>query len=114
MSISEQLTTFFQRLSATPAESFADVFLAGDKDGIRPVPREAFLASLPRRQEMFARAGVGEPLLDRLDFDELDEHYVLARTEWVAHPRRLVSSYLLHRTDNQSFQVVVYLNHQGL
>jgi hypothetical protein len=113
MTLRDELTIFFQRLSDRPAESFAETFLAGDKGGIRPVTREAFLRALPKRAEMFREAGVGEPVLAELSFEALDEHYVLARTEWAAGPIRLVSSYLLHRKDDGTLEVVVYLNHQG-
>ena len=111
--MTDELTSFFQQLSANPVESFADVFLAGDRDGIRPVTKDAFLQALPKRAEMFRQAGVGEVTLDRLSFDELDDRYLWARTEWNADPLRLVSSYLLER-DAGKLRVVVYLNHQGL
>jgi hypothetical protein len=115
---SSDVADFLRRLSAEPARSFAEVFLVGDAGGARPVTREAFLDALPLRAEMFARAGVGEPLLDRVAVTELDQHYLVARTEWTAPRRggdavRLVSSYLLHR-DGDDLRVVVYLNHRGV
>jgi hypothetical protein len=37
---------------------FAQVFLAADATGAKPVPRAAFLQALPRRVQMFADAGI--------------------------------------------------------
>jgi len=110
------LTAFFERFSTagTAGDCVADVFLAGDASGIKPVTRQAFLEALPKRAEMFAKAGLGTPVLQELTFEALDDHYLLARTEWVAGHVRLVSSYLLHRRDDGALHVVVYLNHEGL
>ncbi len=101
------------------AGCFADTFLAGDADGTRPVPRAAFLEALPRRREMFERAGIGPAALAGSSFDRLDDHYVLLRTTWAA-PRtdgggavELSSSFLLYR-DADAYVAVAYLNHRGL
>ncbi|MEV0232129.1 hypothetical protein [Nonomuraea sp. NPDC050786] len=99
---------------------FAEAFLAGDAAGARPVPRPAFLQALPGRAKMFADAGIGPAVLDSLTHEELDDHYVLARTTWTAHrtdggdPARLASSYVLHRDADGAYRIVVYLNHQGV
>ena len=120
-----EMTAFFAQFSSGSARldpellgaRFAEVFLVGDASGAKPVSREAFLRMLPQRAETFTRAGIGTPVLDQLTFDNLDDHYTLARTEWTA-PRdggdtvRLVSSYLLHRQDG-ALRVVAYLNHRG-
>ena len=101
------------------AECFGEVFLAADSAGARPVSRAAFLQALPRRAQMFADADVGRAQLDGLTYQQLDEHYLLARTEWTAprthggDPVRLTSSYLLRR-DGDGLCIVLYLNHQGL
>jgi hypothetical protein len=124
MTTRAELAAFFRHFSADAdrdalAGCFADAFLVGDASGARPVPRDAFLSSLPKRAELFARAGIGAPELDRLSFDDLDERYLWARTEWTA-PRaeggeiRLIASYLMHRQENGDLCVVVYLNHKGL
>ncbi|MFI9843585.1 hypothetical protein ACIHFD_41560 [Nonomuraea sp. NPDC051941] len=104
----------------TLAGCFAEVFLAGDAGGARPVPRPAFLQALPRRAQMFADAGIGPAALDTLTHQHLDDRYVLVRTEWTA-PRtaggehvHLSSSYLLHRDADDTYRIVAYLNHQGL
>lgn len=104
MTLRDDLTIFFHRLSDHPAESFADVFLSGDKDGIKPVTRQAVLKALPKRAKMFREAGVGEPTLASLSFEALDERFIPC----------LESSYLLHRMEDGTMQVVVYLNHKGL
>jgi hypothetical protein len=100
------------------AGCFGEVFLAADQDGARPVPRGAFLAALPRRARMFADAGVGPAALVSVTHQRLDEHYLLARTEWTA-PRTgggqvLLSSSFLLRRDADGLRVVLYLNHRGL
>ncbi|MFJ8579903.1 hypothetical protein [Micromonospora sp. NPDC093277] len=98
---------------------FADPFLLADDTGARPVSRAAFLAALPRRERMFADAGLGPAALTGVTCHRLDDRYVLARTEWDAPridggaPVHLASSYLLH-DDGGRFRVLLYLNHQGL
>jgi len=98
---------------------FADVFLAGDADGVRPVPRDLFLAAVPRRRKAFADAGVGQSSLMSYAASELDDHYVLVRTEWTAprlnggDPVELSSSFLLYRDVGPGI-AVAYLNHRGL
>lgn len=101
------------------ADRFADPFLSADRTGARPVPVTAFLAALPGRARMFADAGIGAATLASASHTQLDEHYVLVRTEWTA-PRtgggesvRLASSFLLH-DDGERLRVVLYLNHEGL
>ena len=98
---------------------FADPFLSADASGARPVPRDAFLAFLPRRARMFADAGVGPAALTELSADRLDPHYLLVRTTWAAprlaggEPVPLESSFLLH-DDGDRLRIVLYLNHRGL
>jgi hypothetical protein len=98
---------------------FADVFLAGDADGVRPVPRDLFLAAVPQRRKAFADAGVGQSSLRSYTADELDDHYTLVRTEWTAPrlnggaPVELSSSFLLYRNAGPAI-AVAYLNHRGL
>jgi hypothetical protein len=98
---------------------FADPFLSADASGSQPVPRAAFLQALPRRAKIFADAGLGAAVLESVTESRLDEHYVLARTEWTVprlaggDPVRLASSFLLHEVDGEQL-IVLYLNHQGL
>jgi hypothetical protein len=100
------------------ARCFADPFLSADASGSRSVPRAAFLQALPRRAQMFADAGIGAANLTSLTCDRIDDHYLLARTEWSAprtaggEPVHMASSYLLHEEGDQ-LRIVLYLNHQG-
>jgi ketosteroid isomerase-like protein len=101
------------------AELFAETFLAADPAGVQPVPRQAFLAALPRRAELFRSAGIARVVLVDLQHQPLDDTYVLARTDWRAErtaastPVRLSSTFILHR-DADRLRVVFYLNHQDL
>jgi ketosteroid isomerase-like protein len=101
------------------ARCFADPFLSADATGARPVPRAAFLRALPRRAQMFADAGLGAATLTELSHSRLDDHYLLARTQWCVprdaggEPLQLASSYLLH-DDGGELRIVLYLNHLGL
>jgi hypothetical protein len=125
-SLDEQVDAFFQRFARASADldldvlagCFGEEFLSADKDHVQAVPRQAFIGFLPKRAEMFAAAGIGPAELEQMTYQQLDEHYVLARTEWLA-PRaegdavRLSSSYLIHRRGSD-FRIVLYLNHRGL
>lgn len=101
------------------AHCFADPFLSADASGARPVPRATFLQVLPRRAKMFADAGVGASSLTAISHQRIDDHYLLARTEWQApradggEPVHLESSFLLH-DDGANLRIVLYLNHRGL
>jgi hypothetical protein len=101
------------------ARCFADPFLSADAGGARPVPRAAFLQALPRRAQMFADAGLGAATLTELSHSRLDDHYLLARTQWSVprdaggEPLQLASSYLLHDNGDE-LRIVLYLNHLGL
>jgi hypothetical protein len=111
------VAAFLRNLTSDPEEGFAETFLVGDKNGIHPVSRERFLRALPERAAMFARAGIGTPELADTTVTILDDHYLLARTRWVApraqgEPAQLASSYLLHH-DGTALRVVAYLNHRG-
>lgn len=97
---------------------FAETFLAGDAEGARPVPREAFLAALPTRLAAATAAGLGPAALVDLEIDRLDEHWAVARTRWLAprpgsEPLVMASTYLLHRRDG-AVRITAYLNHEGL
>jgi SnoaL-like domain len=98
---------------------FADVFIAADAQSARAVPRDAFVAAVPRRRQLFADTGVGTAALNSHTIQELDDHHLLVRTEWTApmlaggEPLHLSSSFLLRRT-GESLTALVYLNHRGL
>jgi hypothetical protein len=101
------------------ADCFTDPFLSADATGARAVPRAALLQALPRRAQMFADAGVGAARLTSISHDRLDDHYLMARTQWTAprtagaEPLHLASSFLLH-DEGEHLRIVLYLNHQGL
>jgi ketosteroid isomerase-like protein len=125
--LDNQVEAFFATFTAASeqldldrlAELFAETFLAADPAGAQPVPRQAFLAALPRRAELFAAAGIARVVLTGLQHQVLDDTYVLARTDWRAErtgastPVRLSSTFILRR-DADRLQVVFYLNHQDL
>ena len=101
---------------------FADAFMAADPSGAQPVPLAGFLSVLPRRKAMFAAAGVGRASLTDLTFSNLDEHYLLVRTRWIAerqggsagqHSVTLRSTFILRHTED-GLRIVFYLNHQDL
>ena len=122
-----QVQAFFDTFTAASdqldtdrlAELFAETFLAADPAGVQPVPRQAFLAALPRRAELFGAAGITRVVLVDLHHHALDDTYVLARTDWRAEragastPVRLSSTFILRREEDR-LQVVFYLNHQDL
>lgn len=125
--LDDRLRRFFETFArasdpvdpAALAGCFHDVFLAGDGSGATAVPRAAFLRALPDRVRQFAAAGLRPATLDRITHQELDEHYVLVRTEWTAArtdggpPATLSSSFLLHRNADD-LRIVAYLTHRGL
>ncbi|WP_436526757.1 nuclear transport factor 2 family protein [Actinoplanes sp. HUAS TT8] len=119
MSSVEQFFDTFTTLAPDQiGDCFADHFLIADPTGARPISRADFLHALPRRAEMFATLGIGRAELSELTSTRLDQHYVLARTEWTAprltggDPVTMISSYLLH-DDGTGLQVVLYLNHKS-
>jgi ketosteroid isomerase-like protein len=122
-----QVEAFFDTFAAASdqldtdrlAGLFAETFLAADPAGVQPVPRQAFLAALPRRAELFGAAGITRVILVDLHHHALDDTYVLARTDWrgertgASIPVRLSSTFILRR-DADRLRVVFYLNHQDL
>lgn len=117
---------FFERYQSageTPGstvltESFHEVFLSLDPAGVASVLREALVAALPRRKELFAAVGAGEPELTAISEIPLDELHTLVRTTWAVpvdggEPLTLASDFLLRRVES-SWQIVVYLNHQDV
>ena len=125
VSPADRVHAFFDRFAAASrsldsgvlGRCFADQFLSADATGAQPVTREAFLDALPRRVEMFAKAGIDPGArLERIEQIALDDHYVLVRTQWQAsrtgggEPLSLASSFLLH--DGEDLRIVLYLNHE--
>jgi len=112
----------FERRGADPesdaGEQFADQFVTSGPQQAMVVTREALVASLPRRRQMFAGAGVGSArCIDAAQLD-LDDHHLLVRSDWDAdrtgaEPLRLESTFLLRR-DNDGPRILAYLNHRDI
>lgn len=87
--ISSRMAEFlesFERSRKENAEAhtalYAETFLAGGPDGARCVRAEDFLKALPRRKEMFERAGCRRTELAGVTETPLGERYSMARTKW--------------------------------
>lgn len=103
------------------SRQFADPFMSADPGGVQTVPKAAFLAALPAREKLFASAGARGMRLTGITETPLDDHYILADTEWEtepasddAKPLTLSSAFVLRRTPEGGLQVVFYLNHQDV
>ena len=100
------------------AAQFADTFMNADPQGVMPVPKAAFIATLPQREKMFQAAGIRRIRLAAVRETVLDPMYILASTDWIAESIDgaeipLASSFILRRQAS-SFVVVFYLNHQDI
>jgi hypothetical protein len=112
----------FERRGAEPesdaGEQFADQFISADPHQTMVLTRDILVASLPRRRQMFAEVGVGSArCVDAVQLD-LDDRYLLVRSEWDAdrtggQPLRLESTFLVRREDDGP-RIVVYLNHRDI
>ena len=120
---------FFQRYdrashdfdSDALTSSFYDVFLSMDASSAVALSRQALLAALPRRRQLFQ--AIGSDGLELADISEmpLDDLHTLVRTSWnlrVRHeppggPLRLRSTFIL-RKDDGAWRIVLYLNHQDM
>jgi len=103
-----------------PGELFGDVFLSGDPSGVVSVPRAAFLAALPAREQMFRSAGWKDPELETARYEPLGEHYGALLTTWQmsdlegsGRTVQLRSTFVLRLHDRRA-EVVAYLNDQDL
>jgi hypothetical protein len=61
---------------------YAPYFLSADPNGTQPVPRDALLAALPKRSEMFASVGGTAIHLTGIRETRLDANYVLVDSDW--------------------------------
>ena len=126
--VSAEVRAFYDRFERasdtldvdTFAMQFAEVFMSADPNGVKAVPRDGFLAALPRRQKLFDQIGVSAIRLTELTETRLDDSYLLVHTQWAADlrdpsqpPLALSSSFILRR-DGESLAVVFYLNHQDI
>jgi hypothetical protein len=121
--------TFFQRYdrashdfdSEALTSSFCEVFLSMDASSAVALSRQALLAALPRRKQLFE--AIGSDGLELADISEmpLDDLHTLVRTSWNLrmheHPPRgpvcLRSTFIL-RKDDGAWRIVLYLNHQDM
>lgn len=112
----------FERRAAAPesdaGDQFADRFIAADPGQTMVLSREVLVASLPRRREMFAAAGVGAARCVEAVQLDLDSRHLLVRSDWDADrtdgpPLRLESTFLLRREDDGP-RILVYLNHRDI
>jgi hypothetical protein len=98
---------------------YAPFFLSADPNGTQPVPRDAFLAALPKRREMFASVGGTVSHLTGIRETRLDANYVLVDTDWVMSVGSggkdidLSSTFILRKEGNE-LRIVLYLNHQDV
>jgi hypothetical protein len=98
---------------------YAPFFLSADPNGTQPVPREALLAALPKRREMFASVGGTVAHLTGIRETPLDASYVLVDTDWAmsvgtdGEPIHLSSTFIL-RKEGHELRIVFYLNHQDV
>ena len=120
---------FFQRYdrashdfdSDALTSSFCDVFLSLDASSAVALSRQALLAALPRRKQLFE--AIGSDGLELADINEmpLDDLHTLVRTSWNLRmheqpprgPVCLRSTFIL-RKDDGAWRVVLYLNHQDM
>jgi hypothetical protein len=120
---------FFQRYdrashdfnSEALTSSFCDVFLSLDASSAVALSRQALLAALPRRKQLFE--AIGSDGLELADISEmpLDDLHTLVRTSWNLRmhqepprdPICLRSTFIL-RKDDGAWRIVLYLNHQDM
>jgi hypothetical protein len=101
--------------------SFCDVFLSLDASSAVALSRQALLAALPRRKQLFE--AISSDGLELADISEmpLDDLHTLVRTSWnirMHHeppcgPICLRSTFIL-RKDDGAWRIVLYLNHQDM
>jgi hypothetical protein len=120
---------FFQRYdrashdfdSEALTSSFCEVFLSMDASSAVALSRQALLAALPRRKQLFE--AIGSDGLELADISEvpLDDLHTLVRTSWNLRmherpprgPVCLRSTFIL-RKDGGAWRIALYLNHQDM
>ena len=125
-SVTAEVRAFFDEFERNSAElaidriaaQFADIFLNADPQRVMPVPKAAFIAALPQRDEMFQAAGISRIRLASVRETVLDPIHILAATDWIAESTDgaeipLASTFILRR-QGSSFVVVFYLNQQDI
>ena len=100
---------------------FWAVFMSLDASSATTLSRQALLAVLPRRKQLFE--AIGSDGLELADINEmpLDDLHTLVRTSWNLRMRNqpprdpvcLRSTFIL-RKDDRAWRIVLYLNHQDM
>ena len=117
----------FAELNAggTPANvalMFSDTFLAAGPQGTQCIRNEDFARALPKRKEVFDRAGLKKTNLVSVEESMLDGRYALAKTQWRFQFERagldstdvLVNSTYIVDCGAEPWKIVMYLAHQDI
>jgi hypothetical protein len=96
---------------------FASTFLYAGPEGAQAMDLGVFTQALPRRRELFDRAGHRSTRLVSVDAKAISAAYTLAETEWSFQFDHTEitnrASFLLHNTGN-GWKIVLYLPHQDI
>lgn len=128
--VRDSVAEFFDRFdraddapdSVDAAALFHPTLLNLDPVSVGMVTREQVVASLPLRKQFFAELGISRMRLESLSESPIDDRHTLVRSTWrlettpdsaTANGTLFTSTYLLRKAGN-TWQVVVYLNHQDL
>lgn len=108
----------YDRLGSSPDSDvgslFAEQFLVLDPNRALVLSREALIASLPMRRQMFENAGVAPLRRIRASQMVLDDNHLLVTTDWQAdrvlgEPLVIESTFLIRR-EKEGLRVLTYLN----
>lgn len=127
--MSDSIKQFFQDFenasnnfnAVRSAEQFSDVFLHADPQGVRAVPKDAFIASLGKRKAFFDSLGLQSTELSVTEEIPLNASYTLAKvrvnmhfgTASEAKEVEQTANYII-KTDGPSPVIVFYMNDQLL
>ena len=101
---------------------YADPFMFADPSGVRVVPKERFLAALPRRREFFDTLGHKSTEILSVHETVLDDRYVMARVAFrMVFERsptqrmdaRVESTFIMQVAD-ASPTIVLHIDHEDL
>lgn len=128
--VSEPIRTFFQEFEdagnnfdlEASVEQFSETFMHADPSGVRAVPRNGFLQSLPKRKAYFDAIGLRKTRLEVVEEIPLNAVYTLAKVavtmDFVAKNGESktvpqTASYIV-KMGGDTPQIVFYLNDQML
>lgn len=108
--------------TAALVSHFAAVFLAAGPQGSSCVRREDFALAVPKRKQLFDNLGCVATELVRIQTEQLDARYSMARAQWKMTFTRgestareiLVESTYMVDTGADPNEIVVYLAHQDI